>query len=89
MLLLLPSWAWEEFVILVLMITWLSNVRFDANYRVVELFAGVARIAKCSFVKGFKVAALDISYTKDSPRSMDVNAPAGFVYLASHKFTTT
>ena len=71
----------KEFVLLVLLVSWLSNVSFDSEYRLVEIFAGVARVAKCGFVKGLKVAALDISFSKDNPRAMDVNSSGGFVFL--------
>jgi hypothetical protein len=69
----------EEFVLLILLITWLRGVQFDKDTEIVEFFAGACRVAKWGHVRGYSVAALDITYSENK-KCMDMNNPAGFVY---------
>jgi hypothetical protein len=71
----------EEFILLILLITWLENVNFNNETQVVELFAGVARVAKFGILKGYRAVAVDILYCKSNPRAMDMNSAPGFVQL--------
>ncbi len=71
-------------VVLVCMVTWLSTfekLNAENNYRVVELFAGLARVSKACLHVGYEAAAVDITYDEENPRTMDINSSAGFVYL--------
>ena len=76
-------------VLLVLLVWWLDLPKCDAHgkpYRVLELFAGVGRIAAIAKHCGFSSAAVDIEYGKDVGKRMgkrspmDLNSNAGMVF---------
>ena len=57
----------------------LRNVIIEDKYDVIEIFAGVARIARSSRYAGFKSVAIDCEYS----RAFDMNGDAGFVSLGN------
>lgn len=80
---------------MVLLVAFLSVPQWEASadLDVVEMFAGVARIAKLAAWMGLKSRAYDIRFHKPEnptkpkrgkfPRSsMDLNGSAGFVFLS-------
>ena len=79
----------QEFIVILVLVAHLVNVDFNMNLRVAEFFAGAARVAKIATLKGLKARALDISYSKDKPRMMDINSAAGYLLnqFASKRLT--
>ena len=70
---------WEvhkEFVTLVVLVSFLC-VNFRGSFRVLEFFAGIARIAREAAARRIKTARHDIKIGK----CMDINSPAGYVSL--------
>ena len=72
-------------ILLILLVAWLDLPVQGEPYEVLEMFAGVGRIAALSKRAGFKSAAIDIEYAKEKWKSkgkrspMDINSDAGLV----------
>ena len=72
-------------ILLILLVWWLDLPPQGDPYQVIEMFAGVGRIAGLSKFAGFKSAAIDIEYAKErwervGKRSpMDINSDAGLL----------
>ena len=72
-------------ILLILLVSWLDLPVQDDPYQVLELFAGVGRVAALAKFAGFKSAAVDLDYSKEiwqrqGKRSpMDINSDAGLV----------
>ena len=72
-------------ILLILLVWWLDLPPQGDPYQVIEMFAGVGRIAALSKFAGFKSAAIDLEYAKDrwervGKRSpMDINSDAGLL----------
>ena len=64
---------------ILVLVAHLGNVDFNLDLRVAEFFAGAARVAKIATLKGLKARALDILYSKQRPRMMDINSASGFL----------
>ena len=80
----LGIWA-QVVILLILLVWWLDLPPQGDPYQVIEMFAGVGRIAGLSKFAGFKSAAIDIEYAKErwervGKRSpMDINSDAGLL----------
>ena len=81
-----PSCLSEVVLLLILLVHWLDLPPQADAYEVLELFAGVGRIAALSKYAGYKSAAVDLDYSKETwerqgKRSpMDINGDAGLVF---------
>lgn len=81
-----PSCLSEVVLLLILLVHWLDLPPQADAYEVLELFAGVGRIAALSKYAGYKSAAVDLDYSKETwerqgKRSpMDINGGAGLVF---------
>lgn len=74
----------QDFILLVLMTSWLSSSRLDTReYQLIEMFAGASVIASTGRMLGLKVAALDIDFDSvtSRPGGMDLRTAAGLVCL--------
>lgn len=65
----------KEFVLLVILCSQLK-LDFTSGFEITDVFAGLGRIAKAAFKKGFKSAFYDIDYDTDG--AMDINGDAGY-----------
>jgi hypothetical protein len=70
----------QEFIVILCMVQWIG-VTFGDSYRVIELFAGVARITKACLFYGYKAVAIDIEFDQAKPSTMDFNSSPGYVLL--------
>ena len=76
----------EVVLLLILLVHWLDLPPQADAYEVLELFAGVGRIAALSKYAGYKSAAVDLDYSKETwerqgKRSpMDINSDSGLVF---------
>lgn len=80
-------------MVLVLLTSWLDidPVRTQgAELQILELFAGVARLARLGTSLGIPSRALDITFdpnfVQGAKSSMDFNEPAGYLSLAAIVF---
>ena len=68
-----------------LLVSWLSSARLDdKEYQVVEMFAGVSRVAAYSRALGLSAVALDVDFDRatERPGAMDLTSSSGFALLA-------
>ena len=73
---------------IVLLIFFMKNVNLSGyEYRVIELFAGVARVAKVACLRGYRAVALDISFHSVG-KTFDVTSASGYVFLTCTRPTT-
>ncbi len=96
-----PSWS-KDFIWLVLFVSWFDfgDISHDnMELEVLELFSGVARVARFARRTGYRTRAFDICYDKTYKRGykvsthngrkkrsfMDLNGEAGLVSLACIK----
>ena len=78
----------QEFIVIVLLILFMKNVNLNGyEYRVIELFAGVARIAKVACLRGYRAVALDINFHSVG-KTFDVTSSSGYVFLTCTRPTT-
>ena len=73
----------KAFVLLVLMVSWLPEIRLEnpkCQYDLVELFAGEGKVSKVHRLGGRQVASLDIAYDQVTAKqgAMDLTTSAGF-----------
>ena len=87
----------EDFVLLVLMTSWLRLRAPSIPYDLLEFFAGSARIARLAKARGYSSVAVDLLYDTTAPPpntkkkgrkryqnskcAMDINTSAWFVIL--------
>ena len=78
--------AAKEFILLVLLICFLTLLKKEDRFQIIDLFAGQARLAKLAAGLGLSAVALDRAFdSADNPaqsNSMDLCTNAGFVSLA-------
>lgn len=82
-----PCALLQVVIFLVLLTWWLDVPKSQEDpFKVIEFFAGAARIASIAKSCGFRSAAVDIEYGKSSTRTgsrppMDLNSCAGLMLL--------
>ena len=91
----------QVWILLILLASWIrlpEDCDIQSGYQVIELFAGKKRISKLAKSIGLVTCAHDIMYDKNfnpkkkgvhpSKSCMDINEPAGFLFLGCD-FTKT
>ncbi len=68
------------FITIILLLSWTDFYKGRDHLDVLDTFAGDARVARVARNLGFKAAALDIGYHRNT-RVFDINESPGFVFL--------